>query len=49
MMHHHLDMIFSTRLCVEDQNLVEIKRSLGKIVKLDDTRKGNVGIIHPEV
>ena len=49
MMDHHLDVILSPSLSIEDQHLVEVKGDLGKIIKFDGTRQGDVRVVQPQV
>lgn len=49
MMCHHLPVVFPARLSVEDENLVQVERSLKEIVEFDRSSDGYVGIIYPDV
>lgn len=42
-------MVFPARLSVEDENLVQVERSLKEIVEFDRSSDGYVGIIYPDV
>lgn len=49
MVGHHLDMILPASLSIENQYLVEVKGSLGKIIKFDSASQGDVRIIQPQL
>lgn len=49
MMGHHLVMILSPSLGIEDQHLVKIEGGLGKVIKLDGASQGDVRVIQPQV
>ena len=49
MMCHHLPVVFSPGLCIDDQNLVEVERGLEEVVELDRASKGYVGVVSPDV
>ena len=46
---HHLPVVLSARLRVEDEYLVQIICSLKKIIELDGPGKGYIGITYPDV
>jgi hypothetical protein len=47
MVSHHLHMVFPASLGIENEYLMEVEGGLGKIVKLQRSSKGNMGVIRP--